>query len=89
VLALSYKRFLLGDVKHMQLNTATQRVAWSIAEIAEATGLSEGYLRNEVKRGALPIKKFGRRVLVLEEDLKSYLTQGSVIDEATDGDRKA
>jgi len=61
----------------MQANTTTQRIAWSLAEISEATGLSEGYLRNEVKRGALPIKKFGRRVLVLESDLDKYLSHGS------------
>lgn len=73
----------------MQGNVTTQRVAWSIAEIAEATGLSEGYLRNEVKRGALPVKKFGRRILVLEEDLKSYLTHGSSSDEASDGNSTA
>jgi excisionase family DNA binding protein len=61
----------------METHTATQRMAWSLAEISEATGLSEGYLRGEVKRGALPVKKFGRRVLVLDEDLRTYMAQGS------------
>lgn len=60
----------------MEANVTTQRIAWSIAEISASTGLSLGFLRNEVRRGALPIKKFGRRVLVLETDLKNYLTEG-------------
>ena len=61
----------------MQANVAAQRVAWSLIEIAESTGLSLGFLRNEVRAARLPVKKFGRRVLVLEEDLRRYLNQGS------------
>lgn len=61
----------------MQSNLTTERVAWSLQEIAKATGLSLGFLRNEVRRGALRVKRFGRRVLVLDEDLKDYLSEGS------------
>jgi excisionase family DNA binding protein len=57
--------------------SAMQRAAWSIGEIAEGTGLSRGFLRAEVRRGRLPIRKFGRRVLVLNDDLQKYLSQGS------------
>ena len=60
----------------MQANVTSQRIAWSLAEISEATGLSLGFLRNEVRSERLPIKRLGRRVLVLEEDLRSYLTEG-------------
>jgi hypothetical protein len=59
-----------------EIGTA-QRMAWSLSDISASTGLSLGFLRNEVRRGTLPVKKFGRRVLVLEEDLKHYLTEGS------------
>jgi hypothetical protein len=61
----------------MQENATIQRVAWSLGEISEATGLSLGFLRNDVRRGALPTRKFGRRVLVLDQDLKAYLETGS------------
>ena len=61
----------------MQANEISRRVAWSLAEVSDSTGLSLGFLRNEVRRGALPVKKFGRRVLVLDSDLKAYLNQGS------------
>lgn len=60
----------------MQSNGAIQKVAWGLAEIAESTGLSLAFLRNEVRRKALPVKRFGRRVLVLDEDLKLYLSNG-------------
>ena len=56
---------------------ALHRAAWSIGEVAEATGLSRGFLRAEVRRGRLPIRRFGRRVLVLNDDLQTYLTSGS------------
>jgi hypothetical protein len=61
----------------MQSQDTTQRIAWGLADIAEATGLSLAFLRNEVRCQALPVKRFGRRVLVLEEDLRRYLTDGS------------
>ncbi|HKC66297.1 MAG TPA: hypothetical protein VKB86_21825 [Pyrinomonadaceae bacterium] len=61
----------------MQKNVTTWRVAWSLADISQATGLSLGFLRNEVRRGDLQIRKFGRRVLVLDEELKRYLKEGS------------
>lgn len=64
----------------MNKSITKTRIAWSLADISEATGLSMGFLRNEVRRGALPIRKFGRRVLVLDEDLKIYLENGSERD---------
>jgi len=61
----------------MEVSSSTDKIAWSIAEISEVTGLSIGYLRNEVRRGNLPVKKFGRRILVLHKDLETYLEAGS------------
>ena len=60
----------------MQGEEVAQRVAWGLAEIARSTGLSLAFLRNEVRRNALPVKRFGRRVLVLDEDLRHYLSNG-------------
>jgi excisionase family DNA binding protein len=61
----------------MEKQEAIQRTAWSLAEIAQKTGLSLGYLRNEQRAGRLPIRRFGRRVLVLDDDLRTYLSRGS------------
>lgn len=62
----------------MEILAPTQaRIAWSLADIAKQTGLSLGFLRNEVRGARLPVRKFGRRVLVLDEDLRRYLAEGS------------
>jgi hypothetical protein len=59
--------------------TVTQsRLAWSLSEISQATGLSINFLRYEERRGNLPTVKFGRRVLVRDEDLRKYLASGSI-----------
>lgn len=61
-----------------------QKMAYSIEEIAQQTSLSKPFLRLEIKRGRLNAKHFGRRVLVLSQDLKNYLnkaeqtTQGEI-----------
>jgi excisionase family DNA binding protein len=55
-----------------------EKIAHSLAEAAEMTGLSKGHLRNEYKRGKLHFTRSGRRVLVTDEELKRYLAEGSV-----------
>jgi excisionase family DNA binding protein len=61
----------------MEIISVQEKIAWSLAEISECTGLSIAYLRNEARRGSLPVKRFGRRVLVLRDDLQRYLEKGS------------
>jgi hypothetical protein len=39
----------------------TRKLAWGCTEIAEATGLSVNFLRNEQRRGKLKARRFGRR----------------------------
>lgn len=57
--------------------TQNQRMTWSLADISAATGLSVNFLRYEIRRGNLSVRKFGRRVLVRAEDLKAYIENGS------------
>ena len=54
------------------------RLGWSLTELAPAIGLSRAFLRKEVRRGVLPAKKFGRRIIVLDKDLQRYLTSRPV-----------
>lgn len=62
----------------IQENRESQkRIAWSLADIAKATGLSVGFLRNEVRAERLPVRRFGRRLLVRDDDLQMYLLTGS------------
>lgn len=61
------------------LETITEKtkIAYSIEEMAEQTSLSKAFLRLEIKRGKLKVKRFGRRVLIRDEDLREYLNTGS------------
>jgi excisionase family DNA binding protein len=61
----------------LELNEQPTRMAWGLSEIAESTGLSVEFLRAEVRAGRLPIRRFGRRVLVKNDDLETYLNRGS------------
>jgi excisionase family DNA binding protein len=53
--------------------TVTRKEAWSVEELSRSYGLSRGYWWNEIRRGTLPSKRFGRRVLILQKDLDAYL----------------
>ena len=61
-----------------------QKMAWSLAEIAEATGLSLNFLRYEERRGNIQSVRFGRRVLILNDEMRRYLTEGSVGGQSRD-----
>ena len=53
--------------------TREDRLAWSLREAAQALGVSERFLRNEIHRGRLGAIKRGRRVLIRTETLDRYL----------------
>ncbi len=57
----------------MQTGFSPFRMAWSLPELSSLLGLSLGLLRKEAKRGVLRTRRIGRRVIVLEPDLNSYL----------------
>jgi excisionase family DNA binding protein len=57
--------------------TTLHRLAWSLNEVSECMGLSVAFLRAEVRAGRLPVRRFGRRVLIRDEDLRIYLSHGS------------
>jgi hypothetical protein len=63
-----------------------RRLAWSLSEIANATDLSVNFLRSEARCGNLMTVKFGRRTLVRDEDLQSYIRNGSAGGRARDAD---
>ncbi len=58
-------------------NIEKTKMAFTVEEIAEQTTLSKAFLRLEIKRGKLKVKRFGRRVVVLYEDLRNYIDNGS------------
>jgi excisionase family DNA binding protein len=58
-----------------------KRLTWGIAEISAVTGLSAGFVRKEIRAGRLAARRAGRRVLVLDHDLKRYLGDAEPKDE--------
>ncbi len=62
----------------------SQKVAWSVQEISAATGLSTPFLRREIKSGALPAQRFGRRILVRDSVLQTYFENGKAYLEKKD-----
>lgn len=69
---------MFGVKQNSQETVSQNKLAWTLREVSEATGLSLPFLRKEVKDLRLIAKRFGRRVVILESDLKNYLLQGSV-----------
>lgn len=59
----------------------TDPITYSVAEVAEALGISIGLARAAVKRGIIPSVKVGRRVLVPRSALDAMLS-GSVATKA-------
>src|SRR5262249_27029722 len=51
----------------------TQSLAVSIAEAVRLTGIGRSSLYEAIRRGDLPIRKSGRRTVLLMEDLRRWL----------------
>jgi len=58
--------------------TVTDRKAFSVQELTRLYPISLGFLRGEIRRGALRVRRFGRRVVVLREDWEGYIAQAGV-----------
>ena len=54
-----------------------RRIAFSVKEVAQQTGLSQPFVRLEIKRGNLRASRVGRRVVVLVTAMDEWLNQGT------------
>lgn len=61
------------EAQEMLNTTVTPKFAYSVEEISAMTSLSKAYLRNEIRAKTLKAKSVGRRVLILDADLQSWL----------------
>ncbi len=60
----------------MECPTATQaNLSFSIAGVCEATGLNRTSIFQEIRKGNLKARKFGRRTIILRGDLEHFLQQ--------------
>jgi excisionase family DNA binding protein len=49
------------------------RLAHSICDVAKITGVGRSLLYQEIKEGRLRIRKLGRRTLIFDTDLRTWL----------------
>lgn len=54
----------------------TDRRAWSVKEAAKTYSVSPGFLRRQIRAGALRARRIGRRVLLLDEDVRMFFEGG-------------
>lgn len=53
----------------------TMKFAHSIAEFAQLSGLGRSFLYEQIKSGDLPVRKAGRRTLILHNDGQAWLAK--------------
>jgi excisionase family DNA binding protein len=59
--------------KSTSIETQANRLAFSLADAASAISVGKSTLHQLIATGKLPVRKLGRRSLVLREDLEGYL----------------
>lgn len=60
-----------------QASNGLRRIAFSVKEVAQQTGLSQPFVRLEIRRGNLRASKVGRRVVVLVAAMDAWLNEGT------------
>ena len=53
------------------------KLGWTLSELANSLSVSVPFLRLEVKRGRLRAAHLGRRVVVLDTEVRRYLDKAS------------
>jgi excisionase family DNA binding protein len=57
--------------------SGTPKLGWTLDELARSLSVSVPFIRLEVKRGRLKAAHLGRRVVVLDTEVRRYLAQAS------------
>lgn len=63
-----------------QENREIKRLAWRPVEVASMFGFSLSFIRNEIRAGNLKATKFGRAVVIFDEDLAKYKNRYRIDD---------
>ncbi len=62
------------------------RLAWGLKELSVVTDVSVGFLRGQIRCGALRARKISGRLLILDEDVRAWLGQGRPTEEKSGDD---
>jgi excisionase family DNA binding protein len=57
--------------------TVNQKLGWTLDELANSLGVSVPFLRLEIKRGKLRAAHLGRRIVLLDAEVRRYLAEAS------------
>lgn len=66
---------MLQNITETQMTA--DKMAYSVDEVSTMTTLSKAFIRGEIRAKRLNATKFGRRVLIMKNDLTDYLEKGS------------
>jgi len=61
-----------------QNETGSQRAAYSIAEVAQRFGVSQGLIRLQILRGKLKAGRIGRRVVISAGEVDRLIEAGTI-----------
>ena len=64
----------LNSMELIKMPEQTRKLAYSIVELTEISGIGRSFLYEEIKAGRLVVTKAGRRSLVLYDDALAWLT---------------
>jgi excisionase family DNA binding protein len=53
--------------------TPQKKIAYSIVDVTDLTGLGRSFIYEAIKAGNLLVRKAGRRTLIFDADLNSWL----------------
>ena len=63
----------ITETSQVASDLATERLAYSVGEAAQLTGLSRDLLYDQMRRGNLRYVKIGRRRLITRQHLEQFL----------------
>jgi len=57
----------------MDSRPAERRIAYRVRDLVPILGWSELAIRREIERGTIPARRWGRRIVILRDELETFL----------------
>jgi hypothetical protein len=65
----------VGVIMDQENKSKSRKLGWTFEDLATSLSVSVPFLRLEVKRGRLKAAHLGRRVVLLDSDVRRYLAE--------------
>jgi hypothetical protein len=65
----------------IERQAAERRIAYRVRDLVPILGWSELAIRREIERGTIPARRWGRRIVILRDELETFLQQLPKCDE--------